>query len=166
MRLTYNELLSLIDYDPRTGIITSRFESKGRYPIHWGDILGRVNKRGYVRVCLNGKMVYAQRVAFFYMKGYLPDQVDHKNGINSDNRWKNLREADSVRNGRNRKLDVRSTTGVTGVFQIKSNGKFEASIKLRKKRMKLGCYFTLEEARLVRLASEKEYFGEYRGTAR
>ncbi len=71
---------------------------------------------GYVRMKVNGKMVFGHRMAFVLMGVPIHGEVDHKNRIRNDNRWINLRDISSTGN----KLNVQSTP------RLSRNGKFEA----------------------------------------
>lgn len=69
--------------------------------------VGTVRKDGYIAAAVKGKQYLLHRLAFFYVNGYMPVEIDHINGIRSDNRISNLREVDHKENTRNRnKRDI------------------------------------------------------------
>lgn len=74
--------------------------------------------------------------------------VDHINHNKLDNRKINLRIVTKQENARNRKK-------ITGVFQRKDNGKWQAQIMHNYKSMKLGCFNTYEEALIARKNAEQ-----------
>lgn len=157
--LSHAQLLSLLSYEPATGVFVS---SVVRKRVNVGDVIGNRNSRGYMRACIDGKHYYLHRLAWFYVHAHWPpDQIDHKNGKFDDNRIDNLRLATEVTNGRNRKRDIRNTTGKTGVFQLR-NGKFRADIKLPERRLILGTFECFSDAVEARIAAEKFYFKEFR----
>lgn len=51
-----------------------------------------------------------------------------------------------------------NTSGVRGVSRVKKNGRWEANIKVRGRKINLGTYATIEEAAESRRKAEKEYF--------
>lgn len=78
------------------------------------------DKDGYLRVKLGnyaGYMLMLHRIIYEWHHGKIPDkmQIDHINGINTDNTIENLRCVNAFLNARNRKMDSRNKTGVTGV---------------------------------------------------
>lgn len=72
---------------------------------------------GYYRVCVNGKLFYAHRVVWCIhnLEIECTQQIDHINGIKTDNRIVNLRLATQAENNRNQKLRRNNKSGVTGV---------------------------------------------------
>lgn len=157
MRHSY--LLSIVHYDETTGIFRSLVD---RRTVKVGDVLGAPNSRGYLRVTIDGLHYYLHRLAWFYVHGYWPRKLDHRNGVVSDNRLLNLRPCTNRQNGRNRKIAANNKSGVTGVFRVKLSGKFRACIKLREGRLVLGTFDDFEAACAARKKAEVKYFGEFR----
>ena len=54
--------------------------------------VGSINDDGYVRIWCNQRLRMKHRLLFYIAYGYIPDEVDHKNKIRSDNSISNLRE--------------------------------------------------------------------------
>lgn len=84
--------------------------------------------------------------------------VDHINHNTLDNRKENLRicsNADNIRNGR---IRVNNTSGVNGVYFDKSRKKWIASIKVNYKKINLGRFNNIEEAKKARKKAEEKYF--------
>jgi hypothetical protein len=151
-------LLSIVRYNRRTGLFTSLINRK---KVKVGDVIGSVSVNGYCRTTIDGQFYLLHRLAWFYAHGQWPSKsLDHRNGIKTDNRILNLREADAVENGRNRRLAKTNRTGVSGVHFI--NGRFRVDIKLRDRRLNLGTFDTLREAKQVRRGAERRHFGEFR----
>lgn len=161
--LTRERLQELVHYDPATGIFTARVK---RRRIDIGDVVGSPTDRGYLRTSIDGTQFYLHRLAFLYVTGSFPGPVvDHRDGDVTNNSFHNLREADNISNGRNRKLDVRSTSMVTGVCWLKKTEKWRAHIKLPNKRVVIGCFENFEDAVRARNDAEVKYFGDFRRTA-
>ncbi len=62
---------------------------------------GVENALGYQVIRLSGRLYLAHRLAWLWMTGDWPQEVDHINGLKHDNRWINLRMATRVQNMRN-----------------------------------------------------------------
>ena len=158
-----------IDYDPETGI----FIRKGYYS-RWGTWVARRNEltrpsaEGYILVMLNANAYKAHRLAFLYMFGvHVPHdmEVDHIDGVRSNNRFCNLRIVDRAENQKNKSIAKNNTTGVHGVCRY--GHRFRARINHEGKRISLGLYDTVEEAEAVRKQYEELYgYSESHGRER
>lgn len=80
--------------------------------------------------------------------------VDHINGNGLDNRRCNLRIVDKVGNSRNTKLNVRNTSGKSGVAYREDTGKWRAFIGAEGKILCLGSYDTKGAAIAARELAE------------
>jgi hypothetical protein len=87
--------------------------------------------------------------------------IDHINGCHDDNRIENLRACLHAQNIQNHKLNVRSTTGVTGVYKDNRRGGWVASITAFGKSRHLGNFEKFDDAVLARRNAEAEYHGEF-----
>lgn len=149
--ITQAKLKNLFNYDLTTGIFTRRV-TKGRFCE--GDRAGHVNARGYVMMMVDYKLYYAHRLAWLYVYGIWPGDLDHINRNESDNRIDNLREATQSQNNANQRLTARR--GVT----LTSTG-YLARICVNYTQISLGTYKTLKEAATVYREAHKRYFGEF-----
>lgn len=120
---------------------------------------------GYLDGCFMGKRYLAHRVAFAIHFGYWPSSgIDHINGVKTDNRICNLREADHVENAKNQKTSARNLSGVLGVSYDKARGKYFACINANGKSISLGRFDSIEGASAARKrANEKYGFHENHG---
>ena len=109
--------------------------------------LGTDNGFGYLRITVLGKSYYAHRLAWFYAKGTWPDQIDHINGIKSDNRLDNLRDVNVQQNAQN-KLNAQknSDSQILGVSWHKKAKKWQAHICIYKERKYLGLFDNVKDA--------------------
>lgn len=123
-----------------------------------GAIAGCINVHGYIQIHLLGKIHLAHRLAFLWMNGALPQlSVDHINGIRSDNRWANLRQADQVTNSRNSSRPSHNSSGRIGVFKATREGKWCARIKVSGRSIHLGYFNKFEDACHARELAEREH---------
>lgn len=87
--------------------------------------------------------------------------VDHKNHDTLDNRRSNLRLANRVQQGANRKQQSNNTSGYKGVRWRKAKRKWYAEIGYQGKKIHLGVFTSAEEAHICYCAKAIELFGEF-----
>lgn len=100
----------------------------------------------YVRGYARGEVVKMHRLIMSAPKGV---EVDHINGNPLDNRRENLRLCSHAQNMANRKVNSTSASGYKGVNYDKNMSRrkrWAASIHHEGRRIKIGRYFTKEEA--------------------
>lgn len=130
--ISQERLKQLVSYDPVSGLITQkeRTESDIARPSRlksWntryaGKVCSCVSKsNGYVVIRLDGNLYLAHRLAFLYVYGSMPEQVDHVNGIKTDNRIDNLRQSNSSHNSTNLKILKNNTSGYHGIYKNKTS---------------------------------------------
>lgn len=165
--LTAQILRDLLSYDPTTGLFRWR-NAAGRYGrIPAGSVAGNISKvHGYRLIGLggSGKTVRATHLAWLYMTGEWPElQVDHKNGVESDDWWDNLRLATQSQNKANSSRYKNNTSGVTGVIYENGPGRkhWRAILRADGKSVNIGRFLTKEEAIEARQKAEEQYHGEF-----
>jgi HNH endonuclease/AP2 domain len=160
--LTQKRLKELLHYNPETGIFTWLMKpSPQANRISADNIAGHINVEGYFVIGIDGKVYKAHRLAWFYMAGVWPNQIDHINGIRNDNRWCNLRLVKKSQNALNRGENKNNTSGIKGVSWYKKYEKWVAQIGKNKKRINLGYFDTKEEAHAAYCEAAIKYFGEF-----
>jgi hypothetical protein len=111
--LSHKRLLELLCYYPETGVFRWKVRRRPQSPP--GTIAGwHQSKKRVQRVELEGKNYLVHRLAWFYVHGAWPDQIDHINGDPSDNRLANLRSANNSQNQANRVAKSNNSTGYRG----------------------------------------------------
>ncbi|MCD2451655.1 HNH endonuclease [Methylicorpusculum oleiharenae] len=153
--LTQERLKELLRYDPETGMFT--WLASPANSVKVGAIAGSVNGKGYIHIKINSKTYRAHRLAFFYHFGRWPkNDVDHMNGVKTDNRIENLRDANKSENQQNRGVQSNNTSGYMGVSYDKRKKKWKAEIMINRKTNRLGRFSTPEEAHAAYLSAKKE----------
>lgn len=159
LTLTQEELKKYVNYDPETGVFTRKVARGGRKV---GDVAGALNWKGYLLFSINDTPYRAHRMAWLYVYGGMPkDQIDHINGVKTDNRICNLREASNTENCRNVRVGKNNTSGVTGVSWHTRDSCWEAQIMVNRKTIKLGKFHRFEDAVQCRQEAEAHYFKEF-----
>jgi hypothetical protein len=137
MKIDQNRLKELLDYDPETGIFT-RLAS--------GERPGCIDAVGYKRIRVDGEQYLGHRLAFLWMTGQCPAEIDHINRHRSDNRWANLRAANRTQNNANASDRKDNTSGYRGVYWHPRAKKWAATIRINGKRKYLGYFSDIAEA--------------------
>lgn len=120
-------------------------------------------KAGYILFRFLGRDVYGHRFAYFSHYGVIPENkdIDHINGIKSDNAIGNLREATRSQNMQNRrKAQSSNKSGLLGVTTrcMKNRTVFSATIYIQnKKRVYLGIFDTPEDAHNAYVENKRKY---------
>jgi hypothetical protein len=158
MTITQQELQSLLHYEPATGIFTRLVTNNRKFKV--GDIAGGLKNDGYIHIKIDGQMHRAHRLAWLYMTGKFPDEIDHINHVRNDNKWINLRNVSRQENTKNRSIPEGNVSGFMGVRMHKPSGKWMSRIKQKH----LGYFTNLSDAVLARLnAEEKQHYHHNHG---
>ena len=143
--LTQNELRELFNYNPETGVFKRKKHQ--RWPnATTPDIAGWLNPNGYWYITINNKKYLLHRLAWLYVYGYMPKQLDHINRVSSDNRIANLRESTQSENMQNTSMRSDNTSGFKGVSLMRRDNTWRARIKVDGKSKTIGYYKTQQEA--------------------
>lgn len=135
--ITQDILKRLFSYDEASGLFT-RNVKRGRFRA--GTVIGTINSDGYRVISIDGKQYHAGRLAFLYMTGGMPIEVDHADLVPSNDRWGNLREATRSQNNGNTRKRVTNNSGFKGVHFEARKQKYKAQIYEDGKHRHLG-YF-------------------------
>lgn len=153
--ITQKELKAKVSYNKETGKFT-RLESKR------GDAAnketGTLTDKGYVLLWVCGKLHKAHRMAWLYEYGVMPvGDIDHINGIKSDNRIANLRQATRSENNQNRRTANRNNKNCAIGVTKNHIGKYVSAITINRKVIHLGCYDTVDDASAAYKRAKAEY---------
>lgn len=122
---------------------------------------------GYHTGSIDDATFKAHRVAWAIYHGDWPNgQIDHQNGVRTDNRIENLRLVTPQENMRNRTINRNNTSGICGVSWAKSEEKWKAQIKVGGKIIHLGYFQNIDDAKAARDAASAHYgFSSRHGAA-
>jgi hypothetical protein len=135
-------------YNPETGVFVRVIGGIGPNA-RAGSIAGSNDSKGYRKITFMQEFHRAHRLAWLYVYGEWPKhEIDHINGIRSDNRISNLRDIPRARNAENTRTPRKNNkSGLLGVSSpCKHDKKFTASISISGKDVKLGRFDSAEDA--------------------
>lgn len=159
--LTHASLLRVLRYDPETGhfiwLVTYSKAIAG-HRAGWLNGAGKRRKPSW-RLRVGGKYYAASRLAWFYMTGRWPVEIDHRNLDPVDDRWENLREATREKNEANKGVRQNNKLGLKGVDAF-GNG-FRAQIMRHRRKLYLGTFPTAADAHRAYLAAAAAADGEF-----
>jgi hypothetical protein len=153
----------LVNYDPESGALywerrPRNMFSSDRAHNAWnaryaGQRAGCTHGDDYTRIAFAGRLHMAHRVAWAAHHGEWPQgEIDHINGIKSDNRLSNLRVVSKTLNQRNTRSRRNNSSGAQGVRC--RNGRWTAQIANNGKQLHLGSFDDAQAEIAARKAAE------------
>jgi hypothetical protein len=153
-KITPDKIREVLDYNPESGEF--RWKKRLSQGTQAGERAGGFNVMGYWQIGILAERHYGHRLAWLHFYGEWPGgEVDHRNGVRSDNRIDNLRILTHAKNAQNvTNIAKKSKTGVLGVHLDKK--KFSSKIMIDRKSIHLGSFNTIEEAHAAYLAAKRK----------
>jgi len=166
--LTQEIVAESIDYDPDTGIVTWRERPPSHFTRlcdwatwnaqHSGLTVGHVGKQGYCDIRVFNRPYRLHTLIWLYVHGAFPTlEIDHINGIRSDNRLVNLRDVSRHENTKNQRMRKSNKSGFNGVFWQSNAKKWRAQINDGGKSVHLGYFVNIEDAISARKIANVRY---------
>lgn len=128
-----------------TGLVWKKIPKNGRFEVG-KPALTSTDGAGYFYGRILGQRVAAHTAVFALVNGYLPEQVDHINGVRKDNQPGNLRASTAQTNQHNR---------VAKGYKLSAVDRYQARTYLGGKQINLGSFATEQEAKAVYLAVKR-----------
>jgi hypothetical protein len=158
--ISIERLREVLEYDALTGEFKWLVNKGMRVCI--GKPVGGLDINGYLRIKVDGKKLAAHRLAWAYVFNEWPEhEIDHKDGVRTNNRIGNLRQATDAQNCANRRTYRTNRSGHRGVRWRADAGKWEARLGVNGKKICLGHHVRIEDAIAARAKAELEHFGEF-----
>ena len=144
--------------DEATGVFTYRVKVANHRKA--GSVAGSVDGNGYVLIRIIDRSYKAHRLVWLYVCGAWPEnEIDHINGVRTDNRPSNLRDVTKSVNLQNqRRAHAHSTHGFLGVrieTRWGAKPRYLAKITVNGHRRSLGTFGTAEEAHAAYLNAKR-----------
>lgn len=118
---------------------------------------GYTNPRGYSYITINKQTFLAHRLIFIFFNDYTPNIVDHIDRNPSNNKIENLRNVTSQINSYNQKLNIKNTSGVSGVSFCKKRKEWAVRFNVNKKPIYFGRFKDLKLAELVAIEAKDKF---------
>lgn len=152
-------LREVLHYNADTGVLTWRVNRRRE---RVGAEAGRLKDSGYRVVDVNGRGYRSHRIAWALHHGEWPKgDIDHIDGVKTNNRIANLRDVSTSVNMQNRKraqANNRSGSSVPGVSFHKETGKFEVRAIRGGRRVYVGLFANISEAESASLAYRRLHY--------
>ena len=155
-------LRELFQYDKTTGRLTWKVDRGPRKLA--GRAAGSRHKYGALVVEIDAIQYKVHRIIWKIVTGRDPNpEVDHRNRIKSDNRWRNLREASWQDNARNRARRSDSKNPYKGIrCDRRWSDRWYARIQIAPgKRVEVGRFDTAEEAYAAYCKAARQYHKDF-----
>ena len=154
-KATEDQIHKKLVYFPDTGGV--EWNENAIHISRKGKRAGMLSEQGYYRISVNGKLLFAHRIAWFLYHGQWPLwEIDHIDGDRTNNKIENLRDVSKNINQWNRKARKSNTTGFVGVSFSKLHNKYRAQIQVRGKNKHVGLYMSPEEAYVAYCEKKRE----------
>lgn len=135
------EFRAAFSYNPGTGEITRISGQRG------GRVVGSVGHGGYLYLSHKDRGYLAHRVAWALHTGAWPiGQIDHRDGVTTNNRWGNIRDVTAAVNSQNKCRAYRNNQSKVQGATPMSTGEFMSRIFRNGRRIFLGVHPTAEAA--------------------
>lgn len=113
---------------------------------------------GYKHGGILGKMYLSHRVIWAMTYSTWPkDQIDHINGVKTDNRIINLRVVNNQDNQKNISIPITNSSGTVGVSFDRKSSKWSAYIQVDGRTRHLGHYADINDAIEARAIANNKY---------
>jgi HNH endonuclease len=159
------ELLAVLSYEPETGKVRwlRRVRCYGGFR-EAGEEAGTA-KDGYTKIIYTDSEgvrheLRRARLAWFFMTGRWPKEVDHIDRDRSNDKWSNLREVTRTENNLNAGLRADNVSTKRGVSWVAGRKMWLARLTISKRIVLSREFHSLDEAIAARKDAEIKYLGK------
>lgn len=159
MNIALEDVRQCFHYDSEDGRLYWKWHPKQnmRTKFLGREFGAKNNKSGYIDGHFLGTHINEHRLIFLYHYGYLPKEIDHIDRDGFNNKIENLRDVTRSQNNLNHNVRKTNKTGIKGVYWHKQTRKWSGSLTINKKKIYLGLFKTLDEAKEAREIAERLY---------
>ena len=156
-RLSVKAVRKELRYDKLTGFLWWRKRASGR---RMNRPAGSLN-HGYVRIRCGKNSYHAHALAWVIVKGrWPPSEIDHRDTVKNNNRWKNIRLATHSQNRQNIGAYKNNKSGSKRV--VLQDGRYwRADIQVDGKQRYLGIFDTKEQASAAYVMAAKKLHKQF-----
>lgn len=144
-----------LKYVPETGKFYWIDPSR-HHPELKGREAGCCVDNGYIQIRIGRKNYKAHRLAWLYVFGFVPNQIDHIDRNGGNNKINNLRPCSNAQNQANK-----NGFGVLSKGVRRNHNRFVARITFEKKQITIGSFDTEEEASNAYFDAARKLYGPY-----
>jgi hypothetical protein len=127
--------------------------------------VGYLTNAGRLATKIDGRGYLLHRVIWALLNDLdmvdVPDEIDHKDMVPTNNAEANLRAATHSQNQGNRRAYKNNTSGHKGVSWHKATQKWVAQIGINGKRTRIGLFENINDARDAYVAAANDNFGTF-----
>lgn len=125
--------------------------------------VGSVKKNGYIYFSFSKKNIAAHRLAWYFHNGSCDPkmEIDHRNGIRSDNRIDNLRISTANDNQHNKPLQTNNSSGAKNVYWNKQCRKWQVKLNVNKKTHHIALFDDIEDAKKCAIEARNKFHALY-----
>ena len=147
------------NYDQETGIFSRKVKVSNRSEIGKPLLAGK--NSGRIIIHIKNKVYKAHHLAWVYVYGVWPKEIDHINNDPTDNRISNLRESTRSENLYNKRKTKKNKSGVKGVSWDEDRKKWFVRIGFNGKNYALGRYENFNDAVSVITEARKKHHKDF-----
>lgn len=103
---------------------------------------------------VDGRLYYLHRLAWLYVYGVWPVEIDHIDGNKANNKLSNLRDVSHAQNMQNMSKKSKAASGLKGAYFHPDCKMWQAKIRYQNKTKSLGYFKTPEEANAMYLQAK------------
>lgn len=155
--ITQEQLKAVLDYDSVIGWFINRYT---RGPAAKGKRAGSPTGHGYRKVTIDHARFYEHHLAWFYVYGEWPEEIDHEDRNRSNNAIYNLRLATRTQNCFNAKRET-GASGLRGAYLDRRTMQWYSHIQVGGQVEHLGLFDSAAEAHKAFMAAVERRHGEF-----